>query len=263
VLSDEGELGPLDVQILKRNEIYDYGSGLDTMQTLNVLEERSMDTFRKATLDIHVGAGVTTKLAGELASSLAVGLYAHLYAQLDPVRLGEVYRTMLIASDYGERLVRRGNNAKEGSIGRLVGGYPAHEFVIDREEAAELFRVVRHPYLWSSNISRNSWTCRLIRSKIDWLWTGSVKLKMMTTKASKRRMRMSQAVQMFLLTEKVMDGQTTANMTSKGRRELKQALERRSESLAKLVKATSRPLPALPSKEAPPEPESFWRSRTK
>jgi membrane-bound ClpP family serine protease len=47
VLSDEGELGPLDVQILKRNEIYDYGSGLDTMQTLNVLEERSMDTFRR------------------------------------------------------------------------------------------------------------------------------------------------------------------------------------------------------------------------
>lgn len=143
VLSDSGELGPLDVQLRKEDEIYDFGSSLDTMQTLQLLEERALATFRKYVLDIHLGGQLSTHLAGELSSALTVGLYSELYSQLDPVRLGEVYRTMLIASDYGERLTRRGKNAKEGAIGRLVGGYPSHEFVIDREEACELFHQVR------------------------------------------------------------------------------------------------------------------------
>lgn len=145
VLSDAGELGPLDVQLRKEDEIYDFGSSLDTMQTLQLLEERALATFRKYVLDIHLGGQLSTHLAGELSSALTVGLYSELYSQLDPVRLGEVYRTMLIASDYGERLTRRGKNAKEGAIGKLVGGYPSHEFVIDRYEACELFHNVREP----------------------------------------------------------------------------------------------------------------------
>ncbi len=145
VMSDGGELGPLDVQLRKQDEINDFGSSLDTMQTLQLLEERSLATFRRYLLDIHLGGQLSTRMAGELASSLAVGLYAELYKQLDPVRLGEVYRTMLIASDYGERLVKKGRNAKEQAIGRLVGGYPSHDFVIDRDEARELFHRVREP----------------------------------------------------------------------------------------------------------------------
>jgi hypothetical protein len=145
VMSDAGELGPLDVQLRKEDEIYDFGSSLDTMQTLQLLEERALSTFRKYVLDIHLGGQLSTHLAGELSSNLTVGLYSELYSQLDPVRLGEVYRSMLIASDYGERLTRRGRNAKDGAIGKLVGGYPSHEFVIDRHEAGELFHGVREP----------------------------------------------------------------------------------------------------------------------
>jgi hypothetical protein len=31
------------------------------------------------------------------------------------------------------------------TIGKLLGGYPSHEFVIDREEAQALFERVDHP----------------------------------------------------------------------------------------------------------------------
>ena len=53
ILSPEGELGPLDVQLRKPNEVYDYGSGLDPMQALDVLEQRALATFRTALMDIR------------------------------------------------------------------------------------------------------------------------------------------------------------------------------------------------------------------
>ena len=101
--------------------------------------------FRNYILEMHIGGRLTTKLAGEMARHLMLGLYGRLYSQLDPVRLGEVYRTMLVASDYGDRLARVGGNVNEETVGTLVGRYPAHDFVIDFEEAKSLFSKVVEP----------------------------------------------------------------------------------------------------------------------
>ena len=50
---------------------------------------------------------------------------------------------MGIAADYGGRLGKF--NVKEGTIARLLTGYPSHSFVVDRNEARELFNDVGVP----------------------------------------------------------------------------------------------------------------------
>ena len=70
-------------------------------------------------------------------------LYGNIYSQVDPIRLGSVVRANNIAMHYGERLGSK--NLKSEALGSLVLGYPSHDFVIDREQAAELFHCVREP----------------------------------------------------------------------------------------------------------------------
>ena len=81
-------------------------------------------------------------MAGEIATRIASGLFAPIYSQIDPVRVGEVARALSIAEDYGRRL---DGNLKPGALERLVGGYPSHSFVIDCEEVRDLFDNVREP----------------------------------------------------------------------------------------------------------------------
>ena len=49
------------------------------------------------------------------------------------MRVGEYDRAMRIASEYATRLGKA--NLKDGALRRLVEGYPAHGFVIDKKEA--------------------------------------------------------------------------------------------------------------------------------
>jgi len=76
-------------------------------------------------------------------------LYKPIYAQIDPMHLGIINRAMGIAWSYGYRLISKGNNIKkskmEATLDRLIRDYPSHRFVIDRDEAKELFLHVRKP----------------------------------------------------------------------------------------------------------------------
>ncbi|MBW4648059.1 MAG: hypothetical protein KME06_05075 [Kastovskya adunca ATA6-11-RM4] len=142
VMSDFAELGPLDVQVY-RDDDFRRSSGLDIQQALNVLSIQVFEVFETSFLStINRGSGViTTKTAADIASSMAVGLLAPISSQIDPLRLGEMNRVMSIAHEYGKRL----NPTKPETINKLVSGYPSHSFVIDYEEAKELFEVVRRP----------------------------------------------------------------------------------------------------------------------
>lgn len=142
VIAEGGELGPLDIQLRKHDEIWEYGSGLDVTKALEHLEKTVLECFRQQMLDITVNAQLSVKLASEISSQLTVGLYGKLYEQVDPVRIGEVVRATNVATDYGKRL---GNNLKPAALKRLVHEYPSHSFVIDLEEAKTLFRNVREP----------------------------------------------------------------------------------------------------------------------
>ena len=143
-MSDRGELGPLDVQIGERDEVFVYHSGLVAAQALEVLQHRSFEYFENAFLNLASKSGgrITTRTAAELATSLTGSLFGNIYAQLDPMRLGENYRHMLVAESYADRLAGA-TGVSEETVSRLLTAYPSHEFVIDRMEAGRLFPDVR------------------------------------------------------------------------------------------------------------------------
>ena len=143
VLGEDAELGPLDAQVRTREELFEFGSSLNPLSALELLRTQVMQTYRDYLLEIKLGSGLTTKMSAEIAAELALGSFRPIYEQVDPMRLGELWRAVNIAFDYGKRLQH--DNLFAGALERLVLGYPSHGFVIDRREAEELFRNVRAP----------------------------------------------------------------------------------------------------------------------
>lgn len=148
VLSDFGELGPLDVQMAKPDEIYPASSGLDIFQAVGVLKNSAYEAFEQYLVSIIAQSEghISAKTSAEIASQLAVGLFAPMTSQIDPERLGEMQRAITIATEYGKRLTANGRgNLKKDALERLVQGYPGHGFVIDIDEARTLFTKIREP----------------------------------------------------------------------------------------------------------------------
>lgn len=139
-IGNMGELGPLDVQVYKSDEFIDRVSGLEIKESLDVLYKHAHNIFKECLVDIKMTTRVSMKIAGEFASSLATGIVAPLYAQIDPNRIGELKRAMKIAQQYGQQLNEKTKNLKDqASLEKIISGYPSHSFVIDRKEAGKLF----------------------------------------------------------------------------------------------------------------------------
>lgn len=147
VMSEVGELGPLDVQLYKKDEIGEVSSGLVSKEALQVLKEHAFRMFEDYFLTIEKKSGgqVTFKTATEIAIKITVGLLEPLYKQIDPIQLGDIERSLRIASAYGKRLMVRSKNFKEKTLELLTDSYPSHGFVIDKPEAETLFKNVRSP----------------------------------------------------------------------------------------------------------------------
>jgi hypothetical protein len=146
-MSDDGEIGPLDVQIRKRDELGDVGSGLIVSDALADLQKNALETWRECTLDIVTGTQnqVSFKTAAEIATRITVGVFSPIYGQIDPMHMGEVHRLMNIGREYGNRLRLRAANISEENLNHLVEDYPDHGFAIDRAEASLLFQTVSEP----------------------------------------------------------------------------------------------------------------------
>ncbi|MDY6897518.1 MAG: ATP-dependent Clp protease proteolytic subunit [Cyanobacteriota bacterium] len=142
VISDFGELGPLDVQVTKDDD-FRSESVLDIQQAMSVIGSQAFEMFESYLLNLISGtqALITTKTAADIASSMAVNLLSPIPSQIDPLRLGEMNRLMNIALAYGQRLKPEGIEV----IKNLIYNYPSHSFVIDYEEAKKLFDCVREP----------------------------------------------------------------------------------------------------------------------
>ncbi len=141
------ELGPLDVQLRRRDEIGQRRSGMVVRTALDGLAEETFKVFEQAMLRITVSSGFTISfdVASRVASEIATGVMAPVYAQVDPESLGNDLRDLSVATAYGERLVEHGGNATNETVRKLVEDYPTHEFIIDREEVRNIFKTVREP----------------------------------------------------------------------------------------------------------------------
>ena len=145
VVCDRGELGPLDVQFQKQDEIFQQSSGLDILRGMTYLQKDALEAFNTYLMEINGGSGLSTKIASDIASKLVMGIYEPMYAQIDPIRLGEMNAALQIAHEYGTRLNESSKNLKSSALSKLINGYPTHGFVIDRAEARTLFENVEAP----------------------------------------------------------------------------------------------------------------------
>jgi hypothetical protein len=152
VLGDLGELGPLDQQY-EAKQTADYP--LSTSQLLPGIALRQLQDGATTCYDALVRrivkeSGLRPLEAGSKAAELIGALYAPLVQQLDPARLAECARGLAVGKAYAERVLRRYRPALWAESGpqlldRLVHDYPAHGFVLDREELTEVGVPTRAP----------------------------------------------------------------------------------------------------------------------
>lgn len=147
------ELGPLDVQLVKQNEIASRKSGLLAQSSFDALADSSFELYERLMVNITLRSrgNVSFKLASELSASMASAMMAPVYAQINPDVVGSENRDLQIAFEYGRRLVEFCGNASPEAVFALVHNYPAHDFIIDDDEARTLFNRVDYP---SENLYR-------------------------------------------------------------------------------------------------------------
>lgn len=104
---------------------------------------------QKDPIDIHSPMIYTslgqfpTALASRLSAEMTSGCLGKLYEQIDPLRVAEVHRALLIARNYASKI---GTNLKEGALEKLLMHYRSHDSVIDPDEAEELFEKISQPH---------------------------------------------------------------------------------------------------------------------
>jgi hypothetical protein len=86
VFGDHGELGPLDVQMRKADELFETSSGLTVMEAMNTLENTAYRMLETCFLRIKAGSSgqITFKTATDVAVAMVTGLLEPLYRQIDP-----------------------------------------------------------------------------------------------------------------------------------------------------------------------------------
>jgi hypothetical protein len=145
VLGDLGELGPLDTQYEEKQRA-DYPvntSHLVPGAALRHLQHEVLELYDTLVTRIVMASGLRPFEAGSKAAELIGGLYAPLLGQVDPARLADSTRGLGVGMAYAERVLRRYRPtlyAEHGEmlLRRLIHEYPAHGFVLDREELQDL-----------------------------------------------------------------------------------------------------------------------------
>jgi hypothetical protein len=143
-----GELGPLDVQIVKADEMDEQKSGVVVEAAFEKLRQEAFKHFIGIVRDLAASEyRVTLKTAFDIATRMTNGVVEPIYDKLDPVTIGEDHRSNRLALAYAERLNAHSRNMKRApdfdAIEALLSGYPSHGFVIDLKEAQELFKNVK------------------------------------------------------------------------------------------------------------------------
>ena len=143
-MGKEGELGPLDPQILDRTGIGRRVSALETFKGLEHLLGHSLEAFDSTVRFLLQNAPMDIHQAMEHAKPLFAAIVSPLYQNVDLHELGEAGRDLAEVEEYAFRAMQRWGykDMEEGDIRqiarKLVWEYPSHEFVIDLAEARDI-----------------------------------------------------------------------------------------------------------------------------
>src|SRR3989344_337262 len=141
IMDEFGEFGPLDVQV--RKELDDRPdaepeSALIDENSLNRIETRSRELYKRMFLDLYRSKSIhinKNDLSKHILDFLAQ-LYEPLMKQINPYKIGDKNRKLLIAEQYAIRILTLYNREvldadKNQLIDYLVNGCPDHSYVID------------------------------------------------------------------------------------------------------------------------------------
>ena len=138
-MGEFAELGPLDAQL--RDEVekgQQFFSPLDEFKSMEYMKEYAtgiLDYFGYTLAE----RGMSLKQALHEAIAGAVGLMNPLYSHIDPSKVGSYRRALLEGEEYAKRLLESVDNDDAADLAaHLVWDYPAHDFIIDHEEARQL-----------------------------------------------------------------------------------------------------------------------------
>lgn len=140
--SPKGELGPLDVQTRKKDDLFSRQSPLDVFQSKDMISSWASDFCKKFFFDMLDSGGgiISIEAASLIANKLSESLFSPIMSKINPLEVGEIYRAMNVADAYGN--IIKSNNVKDGTLAKLVVSYPSHSFVIDVTQAKVLFHSV-------------------------------------------------------------------------------------------------------------------------
>jgi hypothetical protein len=138
----DGELGPLDTQMRDPSGSTTERSALNEFRSLEYIRNHAMETLNM--LFLFMRGHMDVPYALDRAQDSIGQFVAPLYDQVRSQNLGEFYRYLAIAEEYGKRVMTRWGYANRSEeeikimVKHLVWDYPAHEFVIDLQEAQEM-----------------------------------------------------------------------------------------------------------------------------
>lgn len=151
VMHPLAELGPLDAQVsVTRRRRRFNASTLDALKSVEYLRTYSVDTFDRLMQLLLRRSDADYEACAAMASGLVAAMVEPIFGQIDPVEMGEHNRLLQLAHEYGERLMSRSYpdltaSARKAMLKKMVTDYPAHSFVIDLKEAADLGLRARAP----------------------------------------------------------------------------------------------------------------------
>jgi hypothetical protein len=145
VMSEIAQLGPIDPQVgsrrLEKLFATERQSPLEAFEAVKYLRQFAL-TSLDANMRFLLERRIAPKPALDSASQLAFHLVQPILSKIEPYDLGSFALDSRLAVQYCERVGNPDNPAKKTqravSYRKLVEQYPAHEFVIDMEEAKAL-----------------------------------------------------------------------------------------------------------------------------
>ena len=135
-----GELGPLDLQLINIKDFdISQKSVLDIFQCLDKIQQDMCIIYTQG-FSVFKRNCFSTEKSLSICRDIVKTIYEPICNKLDPYQIGEYNRKINISLKYMQMMNNKSDNLKDS--GKLINGYPSHSFVIDYEEAKNLFKNV-------------------------------------------------------------------------------------------------------------------------